>query len=167
MRELGAQYVGQPVKRREDRRLLVGQGSYVADIELPRMVHVAFARSQTPHARIASVDLSKALGSAGVVFALDGCEARQHLEPISGMQVVAPKGWRDRVDHRFTIPAQPVMAHDKVRYVGEPYALVVASDRYLAEDAAELIDATFENLSTLADPDAAVAAGAARIHDEI
>jgi carbon-monoxide dehydrogenase large subunit len=167
MRELGDQYVGRPVARREDKRLLVGEGRYVADIQLPRMVHVAFARSQVPHARIAGVDLARARAAPGVVFALDGKEARAHLEPISGMQVVAPKGWRDRVDHKFNIPAQPVMAHDKVRYVGEPYALVVAADRYLAEDAAELIEARLEPLPAAADADAAVASGAARVHDDI
>jgi len=167
MRELGAKYVGQPVPRREDKRLLVGEGRYVADLQLTNMVHVALARSQVPHARIAGVDLAAARAAEGVVLALEGGELRRAIEPISGMQVVTPKGWRDRVEHRFNIPSQPVLAHDNVRYVGEPYALVVAADRYLAEDAAELIEARLDPLPAAVDIDAALARGAALLHHDV
>ena len=158
-------YVGRPVPRREDERLLLGRGAFVADMRLPRMLHVAFARSDLPHARIASIDLEAARSAEGVAFAASGPDLG--LPPIDGMQVTTPQGWRDRVETDIVIPDQPLLPADKVRYVGEAYALIVAEDRYLAEDALELIDAALEPLPAAPDPEAALRDGAPLVHEDL
>ena len=158
-------YVGRPVPRREDERLLLGRGAFVADMHLPRMLHVAFARSDLPHARIASIDLDAARSAEGVAFAASGSDLC--LPPIDGMQVTTPQGWRDRVETDIVIPDQPLLPADKVRYVGEAYALIVAEDRYLAEDALELIDAALEPLPAAPDPEAALRDGAPLVHEDL
>ncbi len=160
-------YIGHSVPRREDKRLLRGEGSFVADLALPDMVHVAFARSQIAHASIASIDMSAAGAADGVVLAVSGAELAGELAPIGGMQVSAPKGWAERVRHRIALPAQRILADDKVRYVGEAYALVVAEDRYLAEDAVELIEAAFEPIRALANAEAALAEGVPAVHPDL
>ena len=160
-------YIGHSVPRREDKRLLLGQGSYVADMILPEMVQVAFARSQIAHANIASIDLTAVRGAEGVVLALSGADLAKDLAPIGGMQVTAPKGWSERVRHRITLPPQRILADDKVRYVGEAFAVVIAADRYLAEDALELIEAEFDALQPLPDTATALAEGAAVVHPDL
>ena len=148
-------YIGRSVPRREDRRLLLGQGAYVADLVLPGMVHAAFARSQLAHARIAAIDLARAAAEPGVALAIGGAELACEMPPIGGMQVTAPKGWAERVEHRIKLPPQNLMASDRVRYVGEAFAVVCADSRYEAEDAIEAIDAEFEPLPAVVDPEAA------------
>lgn len=160
-------YIGQSVPRREDKRLLLGRGKYVSDIQIPNMVHVAFARSSVPHARIRGVDLSAARDVAGVLYVTSGPELDGKLPPISGMQVVTPQGWKDRVGTDLTIPDQPLVATDKVRYVGECYALAVADSRYTAEDAVELIDPDFELLPPAADAVSALKAGPPYVHEHL
>ena len=88
-------YIGQSVPRREDRNLLLGQGEFVADMQLPGMVHAAFARSPLAHAEIGKIDLEAARTVEGVHFAADGKAVCAELPPINGMQVVTPQGWRD------------------------------------------------------------------------
>ena len=163
----GHRYVGASVPRREDGRLVRGDGTFVADLVLPNMVHVAFARSQLPHARIGLVDLGAALTAPGVALALGGADLRDELPPIGGMQVVTPKGWRDRVEHRLRIPPQPILPWDKVRYVGEAVAVVIAADRYLAEDAAELVEIDLDPLPAVPDCEAGLAEGASVVHEDI
>ena len=160
-------YVGQPVPRREDRRLLAGAGEFVADIQLPGMLHAAFARSSLAHARIVSVDLEAARTLDGVALAVSGADLHGVLPPIDGMQVVTPKGWRERVDTDIVIPEQQLIPHDKVRHVGEAYAAVIAGDRYVAEDAVEQIAATFDLLPPVADAAAALADGAPLVHEHL
>ncbi len=160
-------YIGQSVPRREDKRLLLGQGKFVADLQLPGMVHVAFARSSQPHAVIRKVDVERARAAEGVVFAAAGSDVCSELPPIGGMQVAAPKGWNDRVQSDILIPPQPLVPQDRVRYVGEAYALVVAASRYLAEDALELIEAEFDPLPALNDAEAALRDGAQLVHDHL
>lgn len=157
-------YIGRSVPRREDGPLLRGAGRFVGDMTLPGMVEIAFARSPLPHASIEAVDLAAARASDGVVLALSGADLAAELPPIGGMQVSAPKGWADRVEHRIALPPQRLLADDRVRYVGEAYALAAAGDRYLAEDAAARIDASFAPLPALAGPEAALAEGAAPLH---
>lgn len=159
-------YIGRSVVRREDNRLLKGAGTFVGDMKLEGMLHVAIVRSQIAHARINGVDLTAARDADGVVLALAGEELKDVLPPISGMQVAAPKGWRDGMDPHIEIPDQTLVPHDKLRYVGEPYALVVADDRYLAEDAAELIDGDFDPLPPVANAEAALDAEAL-VHDHL
>ena len=160
-------YIGQSVPRREDKRLLRGEGLFVADIQLPNMLHVAIARSQFPHARIKDIDLSKALSAEGVELAISGEDILEHLPPISGMQLTTPPGYQERVDTDIQIPDQPLLPHEKVRFVGEPYALVVAKNRYLAEDAIELISTNFDPLPPVATTDDALDRNAPLLHENL
>ena len=160
-------YIGQSVPRREDKNLLLGQGSFVADLQIPRMVHVAFARSSLPHAEIANIGLDAARALDGVVFAASGMDLLGEVPPINGMQVITPQSWRDRVDTDILIPDQPLIPHDKLRYVGEAYAMVVADSRYIAEDALELIETDFRPLPPLPDAEAALQEGAALVHEQL
>ncbi len=159
-------YIGRSVVRREDNRLVRGAGTFVGDMKLDGMVHVAIVRSQLPHAIINGVNLNAARAVDGVELALNGDDLKDVLPPISGMQVTAPKTWRDGMDPRIEIPDQTLVPYDKVRYVGEPYALVVARDRYIAEDAAELIDGDFETLPPIANAEAALDAESL-VHDHL
>src|SRR5262245_61230063 len=129
-------FVGRPLKRREDQRLLTGQGLYIADLALPGMLHAVFVRSPVAHARIRGVHLAPAKAAPGVVYALSGIELAKILPPVSGTQLSLPKKWTAQVQHKFLNPQQPLLAHDKVRHVGEAVAVIVAESRYLAEDAA-------------------------------
>jgi len=160
-------YIGQSVPRREDKRLLLGEGTFVADIQLPGMVHVAFARSNLAHAEITSVGLDAVRAMDGVIYAASGADLADELPPINGMQVVTPQGWRDRVDTDILIPDQPLIPHDKVRYVGEAYAMVVADSRYIAEDALELINPEFVPLQPLPDAQSALDEGAPLVHEHL
>lgn len=160
-------YIGQSVPRREDRRLVRGEGAFISDMKMAGMVHVAIARSQYAHARVNNIDLSAANAADGVLLALSGSDLKDALPPISGMQVAAPKTWRDGMDPHIQIPDQTLIPHDKMRYVGEPLALVVAENRYLAEDAVELIEADLEPLTAVPNAEAAGADGAPLVHDHL
>jgi carbon-monoxide dehydrogenase large subunit len=160
-------FVGRPLRRREDQRLLTGQGLYVADLALPGMLHAVFVRSPAAHARIRGVDLSGARQAPGVVYALDGVELAKILPPVSDTQLSLPKKWTAQVQHKFLNPQQPLLAHDKVRHVGEAVAVIVAESRYLAEDAAALVTLDLEPLPALTDAEGALAAGAPVIHDKL
>src|ERR1700752_2245175 len=139
MNKRGTPYIGRSLLRREDRRLLTGRGQFVADLELPRMLHAAFVRSPLAHARIRSVDLSAAAAAPGVALALSGAELVRVLPPLPDTQLSVPSKWASRVDHEFHNPQQPGLAYDKVRHVGEAIAVIVAESRYAAEGAAELV----------------------------
>jgi carbon-monoxide dehydrogenase large subunit len=160
-------FVGRPMRRREDRRLLAGKGRYIADIHLARMVHVAFARSSTAHARIRSIDVARALALPGVLAIYTAADLAVHLGPIRGVLTTPPAPWRKLVDHAINIPDQPLIADKKVRYVGEPYAVVVAESRYIAEDALELIEPDLEPLAVVSDPIEAMQSGAANVHENV
>src|SRR5690242_21089083 len=142
--------VGRSLLRREDRRLLTGQGQFIADLELPRMLHAAFVRSELAHARIRSVDLSRAAAMPGVALALSGTDLLQLLPPVADTQLSLPRKWTTLVQHEFHNPQQPLLAHDKVRHVGEAIAVIVADSRYVAEDAAALIRVELEPLPAVA-----------------
>jgi len=119
-------WIGQSMKRVEDPRLLTGRGQYVDDIGVPNMTHAAVLRSPHAHARIRSIDTSKAKAVPGVVLVMTGAEAAQQTGPLPC----------------FASPpvTQHCIAVDRVRHVGEAVAAVVAESRYLAEDAADLIE---------------------------
>jgi aerobic carbon-monoxide dehydrogenase large subunit len=151
----------------EDRWLLLGRGRFIADIQLPGMLHVAFVRSDVAHARIRSIEIARALASPGVVAVFTGANIRAHLEPIPGMQNRPPKAWREAIEHEISIPDQPIIATDKVCYVGEAVAVVVAADRYLAEDAAALVELQMEPLAPVVGIDAALDPATPPIHDAL
>ena len=161
-----APYVGRPMLRREDDRLLRGEGQYVGDLALPGMLHAAFVRSALPHARIRSVHTARAAGMPGVALALSGLELARLLPPVPDHQVSLPQKWRTAVRHKILNPQQALLAADKVRHVGEAYAVVVADSRYAAEDAAALVEADFEPLPAVVDPEAALRQGAPLVHEQ-
>jgi len=164
VKKYSPKYVGQSVSRREDTRLLSGSGCYVADIKLPNMLHVAFVRSNVAHALIRSIDVSRALGAPGVIGVLTGDDIRAELRPMQGMQNKPPKAWRESVVHHIAIPDQPILAVEKTCYVGEPLAVVIAENRYLAEDAAELVDVDLEMLPPITNIDEAILSAGPQIH---
>jgi aerobic carbon-monoxide dehydrogenase large subunit len=158
-------FVGRSILRREDRRLLTGRGQFIADLELPSMLHAAFVRSPVAHARIKAVDLSHALAAPGVVYALSGIELARLLPPVPDTQLALPSKWTTTVQHKFINPQQPLLAHDKVRHVGEAVAVIVAESRYAAEDAAQLVGLDLDPLPAVTDPEAALRPGATIVHD--
>ncbi|MHA6622689.1 xanthine dehydrogenase family protein molybdopterin-binding subunit [Pseudonocardia sp. DLS-67] len=124
--------LGTSVRRKEDQRLVTGHGRYVSDLQLPRMRHVAFLRSPLAHARISAVDTSEAVAAGHRVFT--GADlAHVALRARSALP-------------SYVETEQPVLAHTKVRFAGEPVAAVVAADRYHAEDGLELVDVEYEPL---------------------
>src|SRR5215813_7841765 len=150
----GVKFVGDRLLRKEDPRLVQGQGRYVGDITLPGMLHAVFVRSPHAHARIRGIDTSRALkgpGVAGIVTFADLGEAARPL-PI----VPPHAALRGRNFH--------LLASDRARFVGEAVAVVVAESRYAAEDARELIDVAWEPLPSVQE---ATAPGAARVHDDL
>lgn len=141
--------------RAEDAALLNGEGSFVDDVHRDRMVHAVFIRSSVAHAKIKSIDIGKALkaGALAVVTAKD--------LPFIDKRLVA-RYWHPSI--RKVLPT--FLATDTVRFVGEPIAVVVADDRYCAEDVAELVEIDYEALDTVADSLAAQADDAVQLHAE-
>src|SRR5437762_11435047 len=119
MNDVAVPYIGRSLRRREDRRLLTGQGQFIADLVLPRMLHAVLVRSPLAHARIRAVDLSRAAAAPGVVYVLSGAELAKLLPPVPDTQLSLPSKWTSIVQHSFINPQQPLLAHDKVRHVGE------------------------------------------------
>ena len=149
-------FVGRSIPRREDHRLLTGRGQFIADLELPDMLHAVFVRSPVAHARIRSVDLSRAAAAPGVAYVLSGAELARLLPPVPDTQLSLPSKWTTQVQHKFINPQQPLLAHDKVRHVGEAVAVIVAESRYIAEDAAQLVSLDLDPLPAVVDPEAAL-----------
>jgi carbon-monoxide dehydrogenase large subunit len=160
-------FVGKSLPRREDDRLLAGHGQYVADLELPGMLHAVFVRSPVAHARIRSVDASRARQAPGVVLVLDGAQLQQALPPVRDNQLPLPGKWKAAIPHRILNPRQPLLAIDKARHVGEALAVVVAESALAAEDAAELVAVEYEDLPALVDAEAALAEGAVLLHEQL
>ncbi len=161
-----AGFVGRSIPRREDRRLLTGRGQYIADLVLPQMLHAVFVRSPVAHARIKAIDVAAALAVPGVVYALTGPELAEILPPVPDTQLALPSKWTALVQHAFINPQQPLLAFDKVRHVGEAVAVIVAEDRYAAEDAAQLVTLDLDPLPAVLDPEQALAPGAVIVHDK-
>ena len=158
-------FIGRSLPRREDRRLLTGRGQFIADFELPRMLHAVFVRSPLAHAHIKAVDLTRAKAAPGVVYVLGGPELAQLLPPVPDTQLALPSKWTTQVQHKFINPQQPLLAYDKVRHVGEAVAVIVAETRYAAEDAAQLVALDLDPLPAVLEPDAALSAGSPIVHD--
>jgi aerobic carbon-monoxide dehydrogenase large subunit len=159
-------FVGRSILRREDQRLLTGRGQFIADLDLPHMLHAVFVRSPVAHARIRAVDLSRAAAAPGVAFVLGGAELAQLVPPVPETQVSLPSKWTTLVQHKFINPQQPLLAHDKVRHVGEAVAVIVAESRHAAEDAVQLVTLDLDPLPAVVDPDASLRPGALVIHEK-
>ena len=147
-------YVGQRVKRTEDPRLIKGLAHYVDDITLPGMLHVAFVRSVYAHAKINGVDKTGALETPGVVAVYTGADMADKIGPVPCAGALPD----------LKVPDHRVLAKDKVYFMGHPIAAVVANDRYVARDAAELVMVDYEELPVVTDVEAA-AKGGTVIHD--
>src|SRR6266478_4894592 len=165
MSDTAPPYVGRSLLRREDRRLLTGQGQFIADLVLPRMAHAVLVRSPVAHARIRSVDLSRAAASPGTLLALNGADLLRLLPPVPEGQISLPSKWTSVIQHKFLNPQQPLLAHDKVRHVGEAIAIIVAESRDQAEDAAEQVTWDLEELPAVVDPEAALRPDSPIVHD--
>jgi 2-furoyl-CoA dehydrogenase large subunit len=148
-----AKWVGQPLERVEDARLLTGRGVFVADLTLKDAYAAAILRSPHAHARIRSIDTSAAKGAQGVAGVITGADALAHTQPFA-VGVDAPVRYY-------------CIATDKVRFVGEPVAVVVARDRYLAEDALELVEVDYEHLPAVVDPEDALSPDAPILHEAV
>ena len=153
--------VGLSVKRNEDARLLSGQALFVDDVHLPGMLHAAFLRSEHAHARLKGVDLSGARARPGVIAAFSAEDLGDYWKP--GPLLVPPPPIDGMLFRQAT---QVPLARGKVRYVGEPIAVVIAESRYIAEDALDEIVLNLEPLDAVVDLEAALAADAPRIHDQ-
>lgn len=152
-----APFVGQRIRRNEDRRLVTGAARYIGDINLPRQVHVAFVRSPYAHARIVSIDATAASAARGVIAVVDGGLLAQWVKPIR-----TPYGG---TTYRET--DWPALAIGKVRYAGEAVVAIVAADRYLAEDAADLVQVDYEPLDTAVTIEQGLDPAGPRIHEEL
>lgn len=144
-------YIGRAVKRLEDPQLLTGRAEFIDNVAAPGMLHCAILRSPHSHARIRSIDVSEAEKLPGVAAVVTGQDAQRWSQPF----LTAPENWGVRC-----LPA------DKVRFVGEPVAAVAAADRYIAEDALELIQVDYEPLPAAIDAKRALDPESALVFEE-
>jgi carbon-monoxide dehydrogenase large subunit len=153
--------IGQPVRRVEDSRFIMGRGRYVDDIELPRQCHGVLVMSPHAHARIKHIDTAKAAAAEGVLAVLTGADAQAEglgrLSPAMPEDMGGPKGFRS---------LRPVLAADKARAVGDRVAFVVAETLAQARSAAELLAIDYEPLPAVTSVEDAVKSGAPVIWDE-
>jgi carbon-monoxide dehydrogenase large subunit len=145
--------VGERVRRREDPRLIQGRGTYVDDLKVTGMLHLAFKRCDIAHGTIVSIDTSAAAKMDGVEAVYTGADIAKVLPP---MPIGTP----------FPSPPHYAVAVDTVRYAGEPVAVVVATDRYLARDAADAIVVSYNPLPAVVDPELAMTGQPAVIHKD-
>ncbi len=153
LREAGRRWVGKNLNRVEDPRLLRGEGRYIDDISLPGMAHAAVVRSPHAHARLVRVDTSRAEQLPGVIKVLTGADvtARAAALPSFGAGPIV----------------QDMIVTEKVRHYGETVAAVIAENRYIAEDACDLIDVQYEPLPVVLDPFAAQEPDAPLVHEKL
>ena len=149
---------GSGIRRREDPRLITGQASYTDDIKLAGLVHAAILRSPHGHARITGIDTTAAAAAPGVLAVYTGADTEGVLNPMPCAWVIP--------DSDVKAVAYPPIAKDVVRYVGDAVAVVVAEDRYQAEDALELITVDYAPLPAVINPEAATQDGAPQLHED-
>ncbi len=156
-------WIGQPIKRNEDPRLLTGQALYVDDVDMPGMLHAAFLRSDYAHARIRSIDVSAARARPGVVAVYTAEDMADFWRP-GPLIVPPPRNVEGIVFHART---QIPMVKDKARHIGDPIAVVIAESRYIAEDALEDIVVDYEPLEPVVDMERALEPDAPLVHDDL
>jgi carbon-monoxide dehydrogenase large subunit len=154
---------GAKLSRLEDLRLIKGEGCYSADWSLTGQAHAAFLRADRAHAKILSVNTDAARKAPGVLGVYTGADAVRegHLRPMSFLTFAGKDGMKAR------FPDRSSLAHDRVRFVGDLVAMVVAETALQAQDAAELIEVEYEDLPVAVDPRAALATGAPQLHDNV
>ena len=149
-------FVGAPIKRVEDPRLITGAAKFIDDLKLPGVAHVVILRSPHAHARIGGIDVSRAAASPGVIGVFTGRDF-EHLNPL-------PCAWQATGTENHVVTPR-ALEIDKVAFTGAGVAAVVAETREAAEDALELIEVDWQPLDTVVDAEQATAAGAPQIHD--
>ena len=149
--------IGAALPRKEDYRFLTGQGRYLDDIVVPGCLHAHFVRSPHAHARIASIDCAAALAAEGVISIVTGHELAEWTTPARTAPPIAGL-------HPVEFTTLPI---DKVRFIGDPVVCIVATDRYLAEDAAELVTIDYDVLDPVPDLDRALAPGAPLVDESL
>jgi aerobic carbon-monoxide dehydrogenase large subunit len=150
-----ASVIGQPLKRMEDPKFITGSGRYTGDIVLPRMLHAAFVRSPHGHARVKRIETSKAAAMPGVTVILTGSDLAGEVDMMPTVEG----------EEGATATKRSVLAQQEANFAGEPVALVVATDPYTAEDAAEAVEVDYEPLPVVVDPVKALAKGSPKVHD--
>jgi carbon-monoxide dehydrogenase large subunit len=147
--------VGKRIRRREDPRLITGTATYVDDIKMPGMHYAVIVRSPHAAARIRSIDTSKAAKHPGVAAVFTGRDTEKVGPVPCGASLPG-----------LRVPHHHILATERVYFVGHPVAVVVATDRYIAADAADLIEIDWDVTQAVADPEKALAAGAPAVHPE-
>jgi carbon-monoxide dehydrogenase large subunit len=150
--------LGTPIKRREDPRLITGQATYVDDIKLPGMLHMAVLRSPYGHARINSINTEAAKKHPGVKAVYTAEDIKGVLGPVA---VAVPLG-----EIANGMGVRNPLAEGKVRFYGDPVAVVVADDRYTARDARDLIEVDYEPLPAVVDTEKAMQPGAPLLYEQ-
>ena len=150
-------YVGKPVKRKEDPRLIRGIAHYVDDLVLPGMLHLGVVRTPYAHARIRGIDVAKAKAAAGVVAVLTAADLGEAIGPVPCAAEIPDMKPAPR----------PVLASDEVRFAGEGVAVVVATARYALRDAMEMVDVDYEPLPVVVDPEKAIRKDSPRVHEPL
>jgi carbon-monoxide dehydrogenase large subunit len=157
--------VGARVRRKEDPRLITGSSQYVDDLQLGGMLYAAFVRSAYPHAIIKRIDPSPALALPGVVAVITHKELEQWLK--GAVQLGAGEGEAEapaQQEDQAGPPQHELLAIDRVRYVGQPIAVVLATERYRAYDAAAAVEIEYEPLPAVVDPEETMKEGAPQLH---
>jgi carbon-monoxide dehydrogenase large subunit len=156
-------FIGERITRTEDPRLLTGQALFVDDVNIPGMLHAAFLRSDYAHAYLRGIDVSQAKNRSGVVAVFTAEDMGEDWHP--GPPLVSPPPTVE--DITFHSRRQVPLAKDKVRHVGEPIAVVIAKNRYIAEDAVEDILVDLEPLEVVADIESALDPDAPLVHEDL
>jgi aerobic carbon-monoxide dehydrogenase large subunit len=149
--------IGASLRRKEDPRFLCGRGRYVDDLQRPGMLHVAFFRSDVAHGRVRSLDVADAATAPGVIAVFTARELAPLLRPLVARNSNAS----------YQESEVPILGRDKVIYVGQPLAVVVAESRHEAEDGVEAIRAVYDQLLPVLDVESATAPGAPLVHDRV
>ena len=154
-----SEWMGERLARKEDLRLVTGKGKYLADITIPGALHAVFIRSEYAHANIIGIDLAEAESLPGVVAIYTGENIKDLINPMP-QAIVKPN-----------LPAKyPTfwpLAVGKVTFHGEPVALVIARDKYVAEDASELVLVDYEELPVVLDPETALSPDSTVVHEKM
>jgi carbon-monoxide dehydrogenase large subunit len=157
------QRMGDSPRRREDARFVTGQGAYLDDLKFERLAHAVVLRSPHAHALVRSIDATAARAAPGVLAVLTAAEAA-----ADGLNPLRPYAEANvQTGEPFAFAAQPLLATDKVRFAGEPVALIVGETHAQALDAAELVVVDYQTLPAVTSAGAARAPGAPQLSDEI
>ncbi|MGH2672110.1 MAG: xanthine dehydrogenase family protein molybdopterin-binding subunit [Actinomycetota bacterium] len=163
-----ARYVGQSIRRKEDLRLITGRARHVGDIAVPGTLHAAILRSTFPHADLVRIDASAALQIEGVIAVFTHADLDKKMGPfVEAARTEISSLLLQKVNPTLKSCPMPVLAEGKVFWVGQPIAAVVATNRYVAEDALEVIEVEYEPREVIADPEAALAPDAPILHPEL